>query len=66
MSRLDEPVDRASVYASARLTIHAHSGGRRCNQCRPDGSCQQMVWALSERQRIREQAQARLGQTTLT
>ncbi|HEY9414422.1 MAG TPA: hypothetical protein VIQ30_06675 [Pseudonocardia sp.] len=44
MSRIDEPVDRASVLFSARLTVDSHNAGRRCQCCTDDG-CRQLDWA---------------------
>ncbi|MFI6266178.1 DUF397 domain-containing protein [Micromonospora sp. NPDC051006] len=46
MSRLDEPVDRASVTYSARLTADAHDHGRRCCVDCPGEGCAQDAWAL--------------------
>ncbi|WP_199734173.1 DUF397 domain-containing protein [Micromonospora musae] len=45
MSRLDEPVDRASVFHSARLTVEAHDAGRRCCLDCPGQACRQDEWA---------------------
>lgn len=59
MSRLDEPVDRASLVFSARLTIDAHADGRGCQCCTPDG-CRQLAWAKG----VDPEYTARLRQTT--
>lgn len=55
MSHLDEPVDRASVLLSARLTVGAHDGddARGCQCCTPD-DCRQDRWA---RQVLADQVQ---------
>lgn len=47
MSRLDEPVDRGTIYEVAGRILDHHATGGTCQKCGPD-DCPQTVWALAE------------------
>lgn len=47
MSRMDEPVDPATVYEVACRVLDHHAAGGTC-QCCTDDDCPQTVWALAE------------------
>lgn len=47
MSRLDEPVDPASVYEVAGMVLDHHAAGGTCQAC-TEQDCAQTVWALGE------------------
>ena len=47
MTRLDEPVDPATLVLTARRSVRAHTGGRLCHlQCPGDDRCRQLEWAV--------------------
>jgi len=48
MSRLDEPVDPATVYEITGRILDHHNAGGTCQCCGPD-DCPQTQWALVER-----------------
>ncbi len=47
MSRIDEPVDPATVYEVAGRVLDHHANGGTCQCCRPD-DCPQTQWALEQ------------------
>lgn len=66
MTTMFDPVTDETLAVAIALTLRAHqpkSSGepRQCPQCREDGSCPQLEWALDERASMRERAAARLA-----
>ncbi|WFE45282.1 hypothetical protein [Verrucosispora sp. WMMD1129] len=47
MSRIDEPVDPATLWEVANRVLDHHAGGGTCQACGPD-DCPQTQWALAE------------------
>lgn len=46
MSRLDEPIDRGTVYEVAGRVLDHHNAGGTCQSCTAD-DCPQTAWALA-------------------
>lgn len=47
MSRIDEPVDDATVYEVAGRVLEHHAAGGTCQCCGPD-DCPEDAWALEQ------------------
>lgn len=64
MTGMVDPLTPDTVALAVELTIGQHRGDggawrlNACERCREDGSCPQLVWALSEQQASRERQAA--------
>ena len=66
MSHMDEDVSPGAVWVVAVRTIRAHGPRRdgtpgRCPHCPPVGECENLRWAIQQRQQLEESAAARLA-----